>query len=157
MTGKTSMDCYVFSLKDITAGIKPVKHCFIFLVLLVSIGSARSSANGLPDHHFDFIDFTSASENNIKPPFQGKKVFCSTDTDTKYFITIKGNNVLIVTDNKKIKGVYKKDKLLTNDPDEIEHRKFTKRNIGKYYVIGKDYFSILNTENSEYRYFSLCK
>ena len=91
-------------------------------------------------------------------PFQGKKTFCSADNDAKYFVTIKGNNVVIVIGNIKITGLYKKDKLFTNDPDEIEYRKFApKNNYGKYYVIGIDYFSILNSENSEYRYFTLCK
>ena len=91
-------------------------------------------------------------------PFQGKKVFCSADSDAKFSVTITGNKVLIVMDNKKITGVYKKDKLFTNDPEELEYRKFApKNNYGKFYVIATDYFSVLNSENSEYRYFTLCK
>lgn len=61
--------------------------------------------------------------------------------------------MLIVTGKTKITGTFKKDKLFTNDPEEIEYRKFA----GKYYVIGADYFSILNSENGEYRYYTLCK
>ncbi len=49
--------------------------------------------------------------------------------------------------------------LLTNDPDEIVYRKNTPDNYhyGTYYVIGKDYFSILLAENGEYDYYVLCK
>ena len=93
----------------------------------------------------------------LTSPFQGKRIFCSADSDAKFAITIKGNNVLIVIDNKRITGVYKKDKLFTNDPEEIQYRKSApKNNYGKFYVIATDYFSVLNTENSEYQYFRLC-
>lgn len=91
-------------------------------------------------------------------PFQGKRIFCSSDSDAKYVVTIKGNNVTIVTDNNRVTGVYKKDKLFTNDTREIEHRKFSpKYNYGSFYVIGADYFSVLNAENGEYRYYTLCE
>ncbi len=93
----------------------------------------------------------------IYAPFQGKKTFCAYGSESKYIVTIKGNNVLIVTGKIKITGTFKKDKLFTNDPEEIEYRKFAgKYNYGKYYVIGADYFSILNSENGEYRYYTLC-
>lgn len=94
----------------------------------------------------------------IYAPFEGKKAFCAYGSESKYIVTIKGNNVLIVTGKTKITGAFKKDKLFTNDPQEIEYRKFAgKYNYGKYYVIGADYFSILNSENGEYRYYTLCK
>ncbi len=94
----------------------------------------------------------------IYAPFQGKKAFCAYGSESKYFVTIKGNNVLIVTGKVKITGAFKKNKLFTNDPEEIEYGKFAgKYNYGKYYVIGTDYFSILNSENGEYRYYTLCK
>lgn len=94
----------------------------------------------------------------IYAPFEGKKAFCAYGSESKYLVTIKGNNVLIVTGKSKITGTFKKDKLFTNDPEEIEYRKFAgKYNYGKYYVIGADYFSILNSENGEYRYYTLCK
>ncbi|MEO6289538.1 MAG: hypothetical protein ABIO76_06440 [Ginsengibacter sp.] len=101
------------------------------------------------------------TQNNkvtIYAPFQGKKAFCAYGSESKYIVTIKGNNVLIVTGKIKITGTFKKDKLFTHDPEEIEYRKFAgKYNYGKYYVIGADYFSILNSENGEYRYYTLCK
>ncbi len=94
----------------------------------------------------------------ISAPFQGKKAFCAYGSESKYIVTIKGNNVLIVTGKSKITGAFKKDKLFTNDPGEIRYRKFAgKYNYGKYYVIGADYFSVLNSENGEYRYYTLCK
>jgi predicted amidohydrolase len=141
------------------------KGLFVFLILLVCCNTSKS-ANLFNVRSFNiFIDSTPAKnkteihkkiKNNI--PFQGKRVFCSADSDAKYAVTIKANNVLIVIDNKKITGVYKKDKLFTNDPEEIEYRKFApKNNYGKFYVIATDYFSVLNPENSEYRYFTVCK
>ena len=96
----------------------------------------------------------------IYAPFQGKKVFCSSNHEEKAFISIKGNQVNIVIGKRKITGIYKKNKiLLTNDPDEIEYRKNAsdKYHYGTYYVIEKDYFSILLAENGEYDYYVLCK
>ncbi|MEP7231635.1 MAG: hypothetical protein ABI691_15345 [Ginsengibacter sp.] len=111
-----------------------------------------------------FVDSPPAKKINtqnkatIYAPFQGKKAFCAYGSESKYFVAIKGNNVLIVNGKTKITGAFKKDKLFTNDPEEIEYRKLAgKYNYGKYYVIGADYFSILNSENGEYRYYTLCK
>src|ERR1051325_6890680 len=84
--------------------------------------------------------------------------FCLYGSESKYMVTIRGSKVLIISDKTKIRGVYKGDKLLTNGAGEIEYRKLAgKYNYGKYYVIGSDYFSVLNPENGEYRYYMLCK
>ncbi len=90
-------------------------------------------------------------------PFQGKRIFCSVDGTAKFIVTIKGNNVLIVNDRTKVTGLFKKDKLFTDDPGEIEYRRYSHEYFGKYYAIGTDYFSVLNAENGEYRYYTLCK
>lgn len=105
--------------------------------------------------------FSQIQKPHYFPPFQGKKVFCSTEYNEKAFVTIKGNQVNIVIGNRKITGIYKSSKiLLTNDPNEIEYRKNvpTKYHYGTYYVIEKDYLSILESENGEYAYsYELCK
>ena len=141
------------------------KGFFFFLILFVCCHTSKS-ANLFNDFYINISIDSAHPKTKIQihkkiksnTPFQGKRVFCSADSDAKYAVTIKGNNVLIITDNKKITGLYKKDKLFTNDPEEIEYRKFApKNNYGKFYVIATDYFSILNPENSEYRYFTLCK
>ena len=94
----------------------------------------------------------------IKPPFQGKRRFCSSESRMTYDVEISGNNVVISYEKIKIKGVFKNGLLLTNDPAEIEYRRNSgKYNYGKYYVIGADYFSVLNSENGEYFYYHLCK
>ena len=94
----------------------------------------------------------------FKPPFQGKRHFCSEESKQVYDVEIKGNNVVISYEKIKIKGVFKNRLLFTNDPEEIEYRHSAgKYNYGKYYVIGTDYFSILNPENGEYFYHQLCK
>jgi hypothetical protein len=93
----------------------------------------------------------------ITAPFQGKKLFCSTDSKATYEVIIKGNRVVIAMDSTRITGLFKGDKLFTNDPSEIEYRHFSHAYFGKYYVIGTDYFSVLNPENGEYSYFMLCK
>ncbi len=110
-----------------------------------------------------FIEYNGFSQTQ-KPhyfaPFQGKKVFCSTDHAEKAFVAIKGNAVNIIIGNKKITGTYKSDKiLLTNDPGEIEYRKTAaKYHYGTYYVIAKDFVSILEPENGEYPYtYEFCK
>ena len=134
------------------------KDFILFLIFIACFNISKSAAinysDSIPIKHKINIQ----KKINSTSPFQGKKIFCSADSDAKFAVTIKGNNVLIIIDNKRITGVYKKDKLFTNDPEEIEYRKFApKNNYGKFYVISNDYFSVLNSENSEYRYFSLCK
>jgi hypothetical protein len=134
------------------------KDLILFLILIACFNISKSAAinysDSIPVKHKINIQ----KKNKSTSPFQGKKIFCSADNDAKYTVTIKGNNVLIVIDNKRITGVYKKDKLFTNDPEELEYRKLApKNNYGKFYVVATDYFSVLNLENSEYRYFTLCK
>jgi|SRR6185312_732317 len=93
-------------------------------------------------------------------PFQGKKFFCSTRHSEKALVSISGNQVTIVIGKRKIIGNYKSTKiLLTNDPEEIAYRKTAgKYHYGTYYVVQKDYFSILEPENGEYAYtYELCK
>lgn len=114
------------------------------------------------------IIITSISQKNKpahpKPqyyaPFQGKKIFCSDERKEKIVVTIKGNNVNIVTESGKISGVYKNNKvLITNDPNEAEYRRYAagSHHYGTYYVIEVDYLSVLLGENGEYDSFSLCK
>ena len=104
--------------------------------------------------------FSQTRKPHYLAPFQGGKVFCSTGHDEKAFVTIKGNHVNIIIANKKITGTYKSSKiLLTNDPGEIEYRKNARKyHYGTYYVIAKDYVSILEPENGEYPYtYEVCK
>ena len=96
-------------------------------------------------------------KSKTSAPFQGKKMFCSADSKAKYIITITNDSVLVAIDHIKIRGVFKKGKLLTNDPREVEYRRFSHAYDGKYFVIGTDSFSILNSENGEYSYYTLCK
>lgn len=141
------------------------KGLFVFLILIVCCYTSKSA--DLYNHiSFNFLidSIPAKSKNKIhkkiksNTPFQGKRTFCSADSDAKYIVIIKGNSVSILIDNKKITGAYKKEKLFTNDPEEIEYRKFApKNNYGKFYVITTDYFSVLNPENGEYRYFTVCK
>ena len=58
----------------------------IFLLLTLLISKSGFSQTQKP-HYF--------------APFQGKKVFCSTDHDEKAFVTIKGNQLNIIIGNKK--------------------------------------------------------
>jgi hypothetical protein len=104
--------------------------------------------------------FSQIQKTHYFGPFQGKKVFCSTSYNEKAFVTIVGNHVSIFIGKRKITGIYKSSKvLLTNDSDEIEYRKYAgKYHYGTYYVIAKDYLSILESENGEYAYsYERCK
>jgi len=144
-----------------------MKKTFAILLVLLEFSYSSKPAPLILNHTFLNIRMDSIpAKNKInlqkKPksnaPFQGKRIFCSSDREAKYLVTIKGNSVLIVIDNIKVTGLFKKDKLFTNDPEEIEYRRFSgKYNYGKFYVIGVDYFSVLNPENGEYRYYTLCK
>jgi hypothetical protein len=138
-----------------------------FVFFLVFLGCFCISKSGLIYKCiplFTGMDFLSvhgrtAAQKKSKGaiPFQGKKMFCSADSRAKYIITITNDSVLIAIDRIKIKGVLKKDKLFTDDPREVEYRRFSHAYYGKYFVIGTDYFSILNSENGEYSYYTLCK
>jgi hypothetical protein len=138
-----------------------------FVFFLVFLGCFCISKSGLIYKCiplFTGMDFLSvhgrtAAQKKSKGaiPFQGKKMFCSADSRAKYIITITNDSVLITIDRIKIKGVFKKDKLFTDDPREVEYRRFSHAYYGKYFVIGTDYFSILNSENGEYSYYTLCK
>ena len=143
-----------------------MKISLLLLVLLACSNISKSevlifnssSLNGSIDSTPVKNKITIQKKIKTNTPFQGKKTFCSNGSDAKYEVTIKGITVLIVIDNKKVTGVYKKDKLFTNDPEEIEYRKFAlKNNYGKFYVITTDYFNVLNPENGEYMYFASCK
>src|SRR5437764_15491915 len=71
----------------------------------------------------------------FKPPFQGIRHFCSSESKQTYNVTIKGNDVIITYSTVRIKGTFKKGLLFTDDPKEIEYRKDAgKHNYGKYYV-----------------------
>jgi hypothetical protein len=60
--------------------------------------------------------------------------------------------------NKQITFLSFQKKVIRSVPEEIKYRHNAgKYNYGKYYVIGADYFSVLNTENGEYFYHQLCK
>jgi hypothetical protein len=140
------------------------KYLFLLIFLSVAYSSDAVAVAFKPISLKVFVDslpvkkIITQNKVTIYAPFQGKKAFCAYGSKSKYFVTINGNNVVIVTGKTKITGAFKKDKLFTNDPEEIEYRKFAgKYNYGKYYVIDTDYFSILNSENGEYRYYTLCK
>lgn len=141
------------------------KYLYLFLILLICSYVSKSEILIFhPGSLKLLVDSTPANRNNIQKkliftsPFQGTKIFCKYGSKSKYIVSITGNNVLIVSDKAKIKGVFKRDKLFTNDPEEIEYRKIAgKYNYGKYYVIGTDYFCVLNVENGEYSYYTLCK
>lgn len=114
------------------------------------------------NYTFAFAQHSKTLQHQIpkifKPPFQGKRRFCSNESKMTYNVRINGNNVVISYEKIKIKGVFKNGLLFTNDPQEIEYRRNSgKTNYGKYYVIGTDYFSVLNPENGEYFYHQLCK
>jgi uncharacterized pyridoxamine 5'-phosphate oxidase family protein len=101
---------------------------------------------------------TNMQKQKIKPPFQGKKFFCSSDNKEKYTVIIKGNDVTFIIEKRKITGVFKNGKLFTNDPEEAQYRRIAgKRHYGEFYSLGADYLSILNSENGEYLYYTICE
>jgi hypothetical protein len=94
----------------------------------------------------------------LVPPFQGRRNFCSDESKQTYSVIIRGHNVTISYGKVSIKGIVKNGLLFTNDPKEIAYRHNAgKYNYGKYYVLEPAYFSVLNSENGEYRFYKLCK
>lgn len=117
---------------------KYAKICFIITVFVLTSQSGN----------------TYSQKAHFFAPFQRQKIFCATEYKQKAFVTIKANQVTILIDKRKITSTYKSKKiLLTNDPKEIQYRKNAgKYHYGTYYVIAKDYLSILESENGEYAY-----
>ncbi len=83
------------------------KNFVLFLVLLsCSYSSKPEDLIVYPTSLNILIDSTPVKNKiNIQKksrsnsPFQGKRIFCSADSEAKYIVTIKGNSVLIVIDN----------------------------------------------------------
>jgi len=127
-----------------------MKKSIFFLLLFTCNYTFAPAQNNKTFHH--------EKTKMFKPPFQGIRHFCSDESKMTYYVEIKGNTVFISYENIKITGAYKNGLLITNDSKEIEYRHNAgKYNYGKYYVIGTDYFSVLNPENGEYFYYQLCK
>src|SRR6185312_868008 len=123
----------------------------ILLLLLFSCNYAFALAQNNKTFHHE-------KTKMFKPPFQGKRHFCSDESKMTYDVEIKGDHVVISYEKIKVTGVFKNGLLFTSDPQEIKYRHHAgKYNFGKYYVIGADYFSVLNPENGEYFYHQLCK
>lgn len=108
------------------------------------------------NHHLETVQ--KKKKKPFKPPYQGKRHFCSDESKMTYDVTIKGNDVVIAYSTVRIKGTFKNGLLFTNDPKEIEYIHYGGKSVyGKYYILQADYFSVINTENSEYFYYQLCK
>jgi hypothetical protein len=139
----------------LTASRQPTKFMNKTILLLLLV-TCNYTFGGDKTQHHKTLQYKQTKA--FKPPFQGKRRFCSTGSKQVYNVEIKGNDVMITYDKIKIKGVFKNGLLFTNDPEEVEYRHNAgKYNYGKYYVIGADYFSVLNSENGEYSYHQLCK
>ncbi len=129
-----------------------MRNLFFFVLLFSNNYSFTLYKNftGWPSQH--------QSTAILKPPFQGKRYFCSEQNKQEYTVTIKNTSVTISYATVKIKGNFKNGLLFTNDLKEIEYRHYSgKHNYGKYYVLTAGYLSVLNAENSEYFYYPLCK
>jgi hypothetical protein len=140
------------------------KTLFLFLILLSYATISKPGNLIFQAVSFKPVDSAPVNRSVIQkhktfdPPFQGKKTFCSYGSKAKYIVIVKANNVVITSGKKQYKGVFKAGKLFTNDPEEIEYRKYAgKYNYGKFYVLGTDYFSVLNAENGEYSYYTVCR
>ena len=107
-------------------------------------------------HHVHTIQ--NQKKKPFKPPYQGKRHFCSDESKMTYDVTIKGYDIIIAYEKVRIKGAFKNGLLFTKDPNEIEYNKYGgKKNYGKYYILTANDFSVLNGENGEYFYYQLCK
>lgn len=95
--------------------------------------------------------------NNSDTTLEKEKVYCSSYAKTKYRVQITKGKITITRLYKEyryvITGKLKNGKIYSDDPNEKNFRPVW----GKYYLLGKNSFSVLNIENGEYERFTLCK
>lgn len=86
-----------------------------------------------------------------------EKLYCSSYAKTKYKLLITGSKIKITRLYKEFTevtmGVFKKGKIYSNNPDEQK----VKEARGKYYKLQGNAFGVLNMENGDYDWFTLCK
>ncbi|MFL5740408.1 MAG: hypothetical protein ACJ75B_09345 [Flavisolibacter sp.] len=125
----------------------------IFLYLLMSTVVRANSLSGQIDNH---LRDSLPKKLSIKPN-KNEKLYCSDYAKSKYKILISGSKIKITRLYKEyvesFSGTIKNGKIYSNNPDEITVKDIK----GKYYKFQDSYFGVLNIENGDYEWFSLCK
>ena len=125
----------------------------ILLYLLTStVVRATSFSNPIENHPQDSLPKKLSVKAN-----KNEKLYCSDYAKSRYKILISGSKVKITRLYKEyvetFTGTIKNGKIYSNNPDEI----IVKGIKGKYYKFQDGYFGVLNIENGDYEWFSLCK
>src|SRR5215212_7157249 len=125
----------------------------ILLYLLMStVVRANSLSGQIENHPQDSFPKKSSVKAN-----KNEKLYCSDYAKSKYKILILGSKIKITRLYKEyvetFSGTIKNGKIYSDHPDE----KTVKDIKGKYYKFQDGYFGVLNIENGDYEWFSLCK
>lgn len=85
-----------------------------------------------------------------------EKTYCSPYAKTKYKVLISKEKIKITRLYLEYKdvftGIIKNGKIYSNDPNEKNYKPVW----GKFYKLNKTGFGVLNIENGDYEWFSLC-
>src|SRR5215212_5909371 len=127
-----------------------------FLILTFFFFCNVSKATQFNNYNPALLTDTIPKKTN-KAVQKNEKIYCSDFVKTKYKLLINGNKIKITRLYKEYTstytGVIKNGKIYSNDPDE----KSLKDVWGRYYkLVGKN-FGVLNIENGDYEWFTLCK
>jgi len=123
---------------------------FVLTLLLFFNWGHATNCNG----HLIFTTDTIPKKKTVN---ENEKLYCSDYAKSKYKILISGSKIKITRLYKEyvetFSGTIKNGKIYSNHTDE----KTVKDIKGKYYKFQDGYFGVLNIENGDYEWFSLCK
>ena len=128
----------------------------LVLILLYFFTSTIVRANSLSGQIENHPQDTLPKKLSVKAN-KNEKLYCSDFAKSKYKIMISGTKIKITCLYKEyvetFSGTIKNGKIYSNNPDEITVKDIK----GKYYKFQDGYFGVLNMENGDYEWFSLCK
>jgi hypothetical protein len=113
---------------------------------------ANSPSTQIENHPHDSLPKKPSVTANIN-----EKLYCSDYAKSKYKIALLGSKIKITRLYKEyvetFSGTIKNGKIYSDNPDE----KTIKGIKGKYYKFQDGFFGVLNIENGDYEWFSVCK
>lgn len=123
-----------------------------WIVVVISFSTVAAMAGSIQQPNQEGMLHTAIKYS----PLQKEQTYCSSYEETRYKVLINKNKIRITRLYKEYKEVFtgtlSKGKIYSNDPNE----KKSKETAGKYYKLQGKYFGVLNSENGDYDWFTLC-